>query len=111
MSKDEELDSSVVLRAAQRPALMAYVPIGIFIGELLAALLLFRIIGIWVLILLPIHGYFVIKTDKDVHWVTALRAWYKLRLFANNKGLRDKDVVTFTASPIKSEKNDYADLH
>lgn len=106
----EDLDESPVLRAGQRPALTAAVPLSIFMAELMIGLLLFRFIEFWAVVFLPVHLYFVIKTDSDLHWITALKAWYNYRFTAVNKGFRGKNVVSFSANPIKSSKNDYADL-
>ncbi|WP_071653595.1 VirB3 family type IV secretion system protein [Janthinobacterium sp. HH102] len=106
----EELDQSTVLRAGQRPALIAYIPLSVFIAEIMVGLLLFFFIKFWVVVLLPIHLYFVIRTSSDFHWITALNAKRKFRYAKSNIGIREKGVLTFTASPIKVEKNDYADI-
>lgn len=107
----EQLDESTVIRAGQRPALVFYVPINVFLIEAALALFLFRVIGFWVVILLPIHFYFVIKTADDYHWVQSFLAWREHCLFAGNKGLHGDDVITFTANPIKPGKKDYADFY
>lgn len=108
---DDQLIESVVIRAGQRPAMIAYVPISIFIGETLAALLLFRLVGFWVLALVPVHFYFVVRTAEDYHWVSSLKAdLFHYWILVSNKGLHGKGVVTFSATPPNARKNDYDGL-
>jgi type IV secretory pathway VirB3-like protein len=106
----EELDKSTVVRAGQRPAIFAFVPLNFFLVEAMVALLLFRALEFWAAIFLPVHLYFVIKTGDDPHWLTSLKAWWKFKFGVINKGIYGKDVITFTASPIKAGKKDYADF-
>ncbi|MCM3583798.1 VirB3 family type IV secretion system protein [Ralstonia holmesii] len=108
---DDKLAKSVVIRAGQRPALMLYVPLAVFLTEAMVGLALFRLIGFWVLTLIPIHFYFVVKTAEDFHWLTTLKAdFYHWWLFIKNKGLHGKNVVTFCATPPNARKNDYDGL-
>jgi hypothetical protein len=109
--EDDKLIESVVIRAGQRPAMMLYVPLTIFIIEAVAGLALFRIIGFWVVTLIPIHIIFVVKTAEDYHWLTTLKAnFYHYWFGVSNKGLHGKKVVTFTASPPNARTNDYDGL-
>ncbi len=111
----EPLDKSTVLRAGQRPAMVAYVPITVFIAECIIGLALFRLLGFWAIALFPVHLWFVIKTADDVHWVATLWAginhtFFNLSGFIRNKGLHGQGVITFTASPLKAGKSDYANF-
>lgn len=109
--EDDKLIESVVIRAGQRPAMFAYVPLSVFIFEALVGMILFRLIGFWVIALLPIHLIFVIKTADDYHWLTTLKAdFYNYLFFVKNKGLYGKKVVTFTATPPQARTNDYDGL-
>lgn len=114
------LDRSTIIRAAQRPAVIAYVPINIFISECLLGLALSWLFGIWALAFSPIHLWLVIKTADDFHWVAASRAtvtytivcwsgWFPS--FIQNKDLHGKGVVTFSASPMKARGSNYVDLN
>ncbi|EML1601395.1 MULTISPECIES: VirB3 family type IV secretion system protein [Burkholderia] len=109
--EDDNLIESVVIRAGQRPAMMLYVPLSIFLLEMLIGLALFRLVGFWVFTLVPIHFYFVVKTAGDYHWLSTLKAdVYHWWLFVANKGLQGKKVVTFCAEPPKARTNDYDGL-
>lgn len=111
MDDDVKLQESVVIRAGQRPAMMLYVPLSLFIYEAMLGLALFRAIGFWVIVLAPIHLYFVVRTAEDFHWLTTLKAdIYYWWLFVTNKGLHGKDVVTFCAEPARARMNDYDGL-
>jgi type IV secretory pathway VirB3-like protein len=106
----EQLDQSTVIRAGQRPALMLYVPINIFVAEAITIVFLFKLLSFWALIFTPVHLLFVIKTADDFHWTRALAAWWSHCAFVVNKGLHGKGVITFNASPIKAGTRDYADF-
>lgn len=111
MEDDDNLKESVVIRAGQRPALVAYVPLTVFMVEALLGLVLFRLMGFWSLALLPIHFILVVKTAEDYHWLTTMKAdLYHWWLFVKNKGLRGKKVVTFCAEPPNARQNDYDGL-
>lgn len=116
----EPLDRSKILRAGQRPAMMLYVPINIFLIECFVGLALFWLFGIWAIAFLPIHLWLVIKSADDFHWLAAYQATIKYTILdwtgwmpsiVRNKGLHGEGVVTFTASPQKARDRDYADLH
>ena len=94
----EALDKSTISRASQRPALVAYVPISVFIAETFVGLFLFWALGFWAISLLPMHLWFVIKTADDFHWVTATWVNFVHTSFIRNKGLYGAKVITFTAS-------------
>ncbi|MES3022791.1 MAG: VirB3 family type IV secretion system protein [Pseudomonadota bacterium] len=114
------LERSTIIRAGQRPAVIAHVPINIFILECMIGLTLFWLFGLWAVAFLPIHLWLVIKTADDFHWVAAYRATVRHTMFywsgwlpcsVRNKGLHGKGVVTFTASPVKARGRNYADLN
>lgn len=101
----EALDESHISRASQRPALIAYVPLMIFISEVFAGLGLFYLFSFWTIGALPIHMWFVIKTQQDFHWVSALKAnFYHTKFFVSNKGLHGDGVITFTASAVRAKE-------
>lgn len=113
------LDRSTIIRAGQRPAVIAYVPINIFIAECMIGLGLFWLFGAWAVAFLPVHLWLVIKTADDYHWVAASGATLKHTMFCwsgplpglvRNKGLHGKGVVTFSASVINARANNYANL-
>jgi type IV secretory pathway VirB3-like protein len=113
------LDRSTIIRAGQRPAVIAYVPINIFIAECMIGLTLFWLFGAWACAFLPVHLWLVIKTADDYHWVAASRATLEHTMFCwsgvlpgvvRNKGLHGKGVVTFSASAINARATDYADF-
>ncbi|WLI87826.1 VirB3 family type IV secretion system protein [Massilia sp. R2A-15] len=115
----DSLDRSTIIRAGQRPAVIAYVPINVFIAECIAGLSLFWLFGVWAAAFLPVHLWFVIKTAEDYHWVAATRATVEHTMFAwtgllpravRNKDLHGKGVVTFSASTHRLGERNYADL-
>ncbi|HGO6073763.1 TPA: VirB3 family type IV secretion system protein [Burkholderia cepacia] len=111
MDKDEELIESTVIRSAQRPALMFYVPLSLFLAETLLILALFRFLGFWVLVFVPLHFWFVSETLRDFNWMKVL--WINLMhfwLFVRNRGFYGKHVVTFTPAPVNARNNDYDSL-
>lgn len=109
--KKDELTTSIVIRAGQRPALMLYVPLSLFIAEAMVGLTLFRLIGYWVITLLPIHFYFITRTAEDYHWMSTVKAdIYHYLFFVKNKGLHGKGVITFTASPPNARERNYDGL-
>jgi type IV secretory pathway VirB3-like protein len=114
------LERSTIIRAGQRPAVIAYVPINIFILECMGGLVLFWIFGPWALAFLPIHLWLVIKTADDFHWVAAYRATVRYTMFywsgwlpsmVRNKGLHGKGVVTFSASQLRARGRSNVDLN
>lgn len=114
------LDRSTIIRAGQRPAVIAYVPINIFIAECMVGLALFWLFGAWAGAFLPVHLWLVIKTADDYHWVAASRATLEHTMLrwsgllpglVCNRGLHGSGVVTFSASALNARASGYADLH
>lgn len=109
--EDDELLQSTVIRAGQRPPLMLYVPLNLFILEAGVGLALFRLISYWVIVFVPIHFYFVIRTAEDFHWLTTVKAdFFYYYFLIKNKGLHGKGVVSFTDSPPHARLRDYDGL-
>jgi type IV secretory pathway VirB3-like protein len=99
----EYLTESTVIMAAQRPALFLHVPLTVFVVECLFGLILYIIVGLWVLALLPLHFWFVAMTNQDFVWPQKLWATVWLHWLPNNRGVKRKGVVTFVPNPVNKE--------
>ena len=106
----DELTSSTVIRAGQRPAMWLYVPLDLCLVEMVVFLILMRFIGFYSVIFAPIHMYYVIKTEADPYWIRAMWANKSHWFWQSNKGLKGKRSITFSPSVVKANKNDYADF-
>jgi hypothetical protein len=101
--KESPLKKSKIYRGPQTPALQAYVPLPVFIGELIFMLLMFRLVGIWCVALLPLHLIPVAKTNKNPYWVRDLWQDFNQRWTVSNKGEYGKGVVSFHPVPPKKK--------
>lgn len=95
-----ELNESTVIIAAQRPALFMYVPMTVFVVEVMVLMVIYAFFGWWTVTLLPIHIWFIAQTNADFQW--PIKLWCSITLFlqARNLGVRKKGVVTFTPNRI-----------
>jgi len=93
------LDTSLIYRGPQTPATQAYVPLPVFVVELLVLLGLFALMKWWVVAVLPLHVLPVMKTNSDPFWVRDLWADINQRWLVSNKGQYGKGVVTFSVKP------------
>lgn len=98
---DEELKSSTVIRAAQRPAMMMWVPLDVFFLECLALLLLIRFAGLWALAFLPLHAIPVLLTQRDAFWPKTLWVNFTHYVSVGNRYLRGLG-VTFTPKHLRT---------
>ena len=107
----EELNTTTVITAAQRPALFMYVPMTVFVVEVMVMLTLYALFGWWVISLAPLHIWFIAQTNADYQWPTKL--WCTITLFwqVRNLGVRRKGVVTFTPNRIGKQTLNHEHLH
>lgn len=98
---DEELKASTVVRAAQRPTTMMWVPLDVFIVEAFVVLLAVRFFNLWALILTPLHLPLVLLTAQDPFWTRTLTYAFFHYVSVGNRGLRGKG-VTFSAKFIRT---------
>ena len=101
---DEPLERVLVYQGPQTKSMQFYVPLTEFAVECVALLVFFRFFQFWALLfVLPIHLLLMLKTASDQWWVENLVCNIKYRYFARNKGLRGKNVVTFTPHATRRE--------
>lgn len=97
------LTESTVIIAAQRPALYLHVPLTVFLAECIFGVMAYIVVGLWVLVLLPLHFWFVAMTNQDFLWPKKLWATWTLHWRASNRGVKRKGVVTFIPNPVNKE--------
>lgn len=97
------LERVVIYRGAQAPVLQAYVPLPVFGVECMLLLLGMRLVGFWILLLLPVHVVLVLKTNDNAFWVRDLVASYRHRWFSQNKNLHGPGVVSFSPHTQRHE--------
>lgn len=101
--EEPPLYEAVIDKALQKPAMFLYVPvIKVFLPEVLIGMFLFALLKFWVIVLLPIHLVFVIKTNINIYWVDDFFTNFFEITLASNKGIKGKKVLTFIP---KSEIN------
>lgn len=101
---NDELKSSTVVRAAQRPATMFWVPLDIFFIECGAIFLLFRFFGLWAAAFLPLHAIPVLLTMKNLFWPRTIRVNFWHYHVVGNRGLRCRG-VTFSPARLRTKAN------
>jgi type IV secretory pathway VirB3-like protein len=104
---EENPTESTVIRAGQRPPMMLGVPLDVFLIECFLGFLLFAFLGIWAVAFLPVHLVPLIWTAGDLHWPKTKYADYQHWWFANNKHLKSKGAITFSAAPIRNKFKDH----
>lgn len=97
------LDRAAIYRGPQAPVLQAYVPLPVFGIECMVLLLCGRLIGLWTLVIVPLHFILVAKTSENPYWVRDLIANFNHRWFASNKNQFGQGVVTFTPHTTKRD--------
>ena len=100
-----QLNESTVIRAGQQPAMVAYVPLDVFLFELALLFLAVRFLGLLGLASLVLHVVPVVLTATDKFWTRTLAADFWFWLIATNKGLRAPKAVTFSPAPVKDHLN------
>lgn len=101
--KESPLKKSTIYRSAQAPALQFYVPLPVFILELIFLLVMFSALSFWCVALLPLHLIPVDKTNKNPYWVRDLWQDINQRWMVGNKGEYGKGVVSFHPIPPKKK--------
>ena len=99
---EENLKSSTVIRAAQRPAMMMWVPLDVFFVEAGALLMLVRFMGLWALASIPLHAIPVLLTQKDPFWPKTLWVNFTYYVSVGNRYLRGRG-VTFNAKHLRTK--------
>jgi hypothetical protein len=94
---EEPLERVPVYQGPQTKAMQFYVPLTVFAVECIALLAFFRFFQFWALLfVLPIHLLLMMKTASDQWWVENLACNFQKKAFVKNKGVRGKNVVSFT---------------
>lgn len=99
---EENLKSSTVVRAAQRPTMMMFVPLDIFLLEGVLMVVLIRFIGLWALAFLPLHAIPVLLTQRDAFWPKTIRVHFTHYISVGNRWLRGRG-VTFNAQHLRTK--------
>ena len=107
---DTPLESVPVYQGPQTKAMQFYVPLTVFAVECIVLLMFFRLFQFQALLfVLPIHLLLVLKTAGDPWWVENLICNLNKKTFAKNRGIRGKNVVTFSPhSPRRELRVEYA---
>jgi type IV secretory pathway VirB3-like protein len=100
-----QLNESTVIRAGQRPAMMLYVPLNVFLLECALFFFAVRFLGLLGLATLVLHVVPVVLTGADLFWTRTLAADFWFYWIASNKGLKGKKAVTFSPAPVKEHLN------
>lgn len=100
-----QLHKSTVIRAGQRPAMMLYVPLNVFLIECVLFFLAVRFLSYPGLATLVLHVVPVVLTGANPNWTTDLMADFWFYWIALNKGLKSKWAVTFSPAPVKEQNN------
>lgn len=106
---EEELSESIVIRAGQRPAMMAWVPLNVFFVECAIYFLIARFFGFWTIPALAFHIIPVLLTEQDAYWPRTIWANFWHFFLATNRGLRGDQVVTFSAAAIPPQEKSNAE--
>jgi type IV secretory pathway VirB3-like protein len=102
MQEEKPLKEALIYRGPQMAAMVAYVPLPVFILEIFAFLAAFVAIKFLTIPLLVIHLVPVAYTRANPAWVRNLVADFKYLWGVSNKDLFGKGVVTF--SPLVLRK-------
>lgn len=85
-----------------------WVPLDIFIIEAVFVLLAIRFLGLWALVLIPLHGIPVLLTQNDPFWPRTLWVNFMHYAIVGNRNLRGKG-VTFSPKHLhtRAKPDDY----
>jgi hypothetical protein len=107
---DPPLERVSVYQGPQTKAMQFYVPLTVFAVECVVLLMFFRLFQFQALLfVLPIHLLLMLKTSSDSWWVENLICNLNKKVLAKNRGIRGKNVVTFSPhTPRRELRGEYA---